>query len=168
MYTSTTPEYMIGQMRVLTMVEQLYFYITNTPTPMSELDKDLNLMIPKLETAQALAGIAQVGPVIIRYHPVTNETAASQPLLYVMEIGVPIKPETKPAGEALIKTLPPFHCAALLYWGSLAHIAEAYGALIQAIKDAGLEQMGEGREWHYHFEGDTSPNNVLGLHIEIG
>ncbi|MHB1354568.1 MAG: hypothetical protein ACYCZF_01170 [Anaerolineae bacterium] len=158
---------MIGGMRVLTMDEQLYFYITNTPTSMSELDKDLDLMIPKLETAQALAGIAQVGPVIIGYHPVKSEIDTSKPLLYVMEIGVPIKPGTKPAGEALLKTLPPFHCAALLYWGSLAHITEAYGALSQAVKEAGLEPLGEGREWHYHFEGDTSPNNVLGLHMEI-
>jgi len=51
--------------------------------------------------------------------------------------------------------------------GSLAHIAEAYGALTEAIKEAGLSETGEGREWHYHFEGDTSPGNVLGLHMGI-
>lgn len=84
-----------------------------------------------------------------------------------MEIGVPVKPGMQPAGEALVKTLPPFHCATLLYWGILAHIVEAYGALNQAIKEAGLEPDGEGREWYYHFEGDTSPNNILGLHLAV-
>jgi hypothetical protein len=38
---------------------------------------------------------------------------------------------------------------------------------MQAIKAAGVEQTGEGREWHYHFEGDASPNNAIGLHMEI-
>ena len=47
-----TPEFMIGHMRVLTMVEQTYFYISNQPTMMSELDKDLDLMIPRLEAAR--------------------------------------------------------------------------------------------------------------------
>ena len=158
---------MIGQMRVLTMVEQTYSYVGNTPTKMSELDKDLDLMIPRLEAAQAQASIAEAGPVIIRYYPVNTEDRTTEPVLYLMEIGVSVKPGKQPAGEALVKTLPPFHCAALLYWGSLAHIVEAYGALSQAIKEAGLESTGEGREWYYHFEGDMSPHNILGLHLAI-
>jgi len=162
-----TPEFMIGHMRVLTMVEQTYFYISNQPTMMSELDKDLDLMIPRLEVAQAQANITEAGPVIIRYYPVNAEGRASEEVLYLMEIGVPVKPGMKPAGEALVMTLPPFHCAALLYWGSLAHIVEAYGALNRAIKEAGLEHEGEGREWYYHFEGDTSLHNILGLHLAI-
>jgi effector-binding domain-containing protein len=84
-----------------------------------------------------------------------------------MEVGVPVKAETQPAGKAEVKTLPPFHCASLLYWGSLEHIGQAYEKLIQAIKEAGLERTGEGREWHYHFRGDASPDNVIGLHLEI-
>ncbi|HUT20604.1 MAG TPA: hypothetical protein VM366_15720, partial [Anaerolineae bacterium] len=74
---------------------------------------------------------------------------------------------TPAAGAAQVKTLPPYHCASLLYWGSLEHIGEAYEALSGAIKEAGLEQSGEGREWHYHFEGDASLNNVIGLHMGI-
>ena len=167
MNTPTTPEYLIGQMRILTMGEQPYFYVSNQPTLMSELDKDLDLLMPKLQVATVKAGISEAGPIVIRYYPVKNESGAGEPVLYVMEIGVPVKPETQPAGEALVKVLPAFRCAALLYWGSLAHIAEAYGALTEAIKEAGLSETGEGREWHYHFEGDTSPGNVLGLHMGI-
>lgn len=48
-------------MRVLTMVEQTYFYIANKPTLLSELDKDLDPMILKLEAAQSQASIAEAG-----------------------------------------------------------------------------------------------------------
>ena len=105
--------------------------------------------------------IAQVGPVIIRYY------ATGAPDTWVLEVGVPVKAGTEAAGEAQVKTLPPFRCAALLYWGSLEHIVQAHETLMQAIREAGLEQTDENREWHYHFEGDVSPNNVIGLHMGI-
>ncbi|MGC9393393.1 MAG: hypothetical protein ACP5J4_00910 [Anaerolineae bacterium] len=158
--TSNT-DYLISQMRVLTMREQTFFYVACPPTPMPALDEELSRLMPLLGAAQEETHITGDAPIIVRYFP-TGEAD-----LYVMEAGVPVKPGTQPAGEAQVKTLPPYRCAALLYWGSLEHIAEAYGALNQAIKEAGLEQTGEGQEWYYHFEGDASPNNLIGLHLEI-
>jgi len=155
------PEFLIGQMRVQTVREETYFYVASPPTPFADLDNALDLLIPQLEAAQAQAGIAQVGPVVVRYYP------AGEPNMSILEIGVPVKAGTLPAGDAQVKMLPPLRCASLLYWGSLAHIGPAYEALTKAIKDAGLRNIGEGREWHYHFEGDTSPNNVIGLQLEI-
>ncbi|HOU16192.1 MAG TPA: GyrI-like domain-containing protein [Anaerolineae bacterium] len=154
-------DYLIGQTRVLTMPEQPFFYVISAPTVMASLDNELNRLIPLLEAAQAEAHVGDGAPVIIRYYP-TGEAD-----MYLMEVGIPVKPGTQPAGEAQVKTLPPYHCASLLYWGSLEHIQEAYGALMQAIKDVGLAQGPDSREWYYHFEGDTSPNNIIGLHIEI-
>lgn len=52
-----------------------------------------------------------------------------------MEIGVPVKPGTLPAGEAKIEVLPPYRCAALLLWGGMAYMAEAYGALKKAMQE---------------------------------
>lgn len=157
----TTLEFLIGEMRVQTMREETFFYVACPPTPMAGLDQELDALIHKLEAAQAAADIAQVGPVVTRYYWV------GAPDIYVMEVGVPVKPGTEAAGEAQVKTLPPFRCAALLYWGSLEHIGEPYTKLMQAIQEAGLEQTGDNREWYYHFEADTSPNNIIGLHIGI-
>jgi effector-binding domain-containing protein len=156
---SDDPGYLIGQMRVQTMREETFFHVTGRPVPMSGLDDELDRLIPLLEAAQAEAGIAQVGPVVVRYFLSGGADT------YVMELGVPVRPGTPAAGEALVKVLPSYRCASLLYWGSLEHIGPAYEALIGAIRDAGLEQTGEGREWHYHFEGDGSPNNVIGLQL---
>jgi effector-binding domain-containing protein len=157
----TTPDFVISQMRVQTMREETFFCVACAPTPMTGLDKELDRMMPQLAAAKAAAGIAQLGPVVIRYYKV------DEPDTYVMEAGVPVRAGTPAAGEAQVKTLPPYPCASLLSWGSLEHIGQAYETLMQAIKEAGLEQTGEGREWHYHFEGDASPNNVIGLHMGI-
>lgn len=158
---TTQADHHISPTRVLTMREQPFFCVTCPPTPMHALDEELNRLMPLLEAAQTEAHVGDGAPVIVRYFP-TGEAD-----LYVMEAGVPVKPGTQPAGEAQVKTLPSCRCAVLLHWGSLEHIGEAYGALNQAIQDAGLEQTGEGQEWYYHFEGDNSPNNVIGLHMKI-
>jgi effector-binding domain-containing protein len=161
MEAQATPEFVISQMRVQTMREQPFFYVVSRPTAMGGLDKELDLLMPKLEAAQAEAHVGDSASVIIRYFPSgTSDT-------FLMEVGIPMKAGARPAGEAQVKTLPPYRCASLLYWGSLEHIGQAYEALMQAIKDAGLERGGEGREWYYHFEGDASPNNVIGLQMEI-
>jgi effector-binding domain-containing protein len=156
-----TPDFLISQMRVQTMREETLFCVACAPTPMAGLDKALDRMMPQLEAARAAASITQGEPVVIRYYKV------DEPDLYVMEAGVPVKAGTQATGEAQVTTLPPYRCASLLSWGSLEHIGQAYETLMQAIKEAGLEQTGEGREWHYHFEGDASPNNVIGLHMGI-
>ncbi|MBN1581837.1 MAG: hypothetical protein JXA89_14120 [Anaerolineae bacterium] len=157
----TTPEFLIGQMRVQTAREETFFYVACPPTAMANLDDELDALILKLETAQAAAGIAQVGPVITHFYWV------GAPDIYIMDVGVPVKEGTPAAGEAQVKTLPPLRCASLLYWGSLEHIGDAYETLLKAIQEAGLEPSGDNREWHYHFEGDSSPNNVIGLQIGI-
>lgn len=159
--TTADAGFLIGQMRVQTMREEPFFYIASTPLTMAALDPELNRLMPLLEAAHAEAHVGDGAPVIIRYFP------SSTPDTFLMEVGIPVKPGTQPAGEAQVKTLPPYRCASLLYCGGLAHIQQAYGVLTQAIKDAGLKQGSEGREWYYHFEGDASPNNVIGLYLEI-
>jgi len=60
-------EFLTGQMRVQTMREETFFHVSGRPVPMSELGDELDRLIPLLEAAQAEAGIAQAGPVVIRY-----------------------------------------------------------------------------------------------------
>ena len=148
-------------MRVLTMREETLFCIASSPTEMTGLDEELDRLMPQLEAAKDAAGLGLVGPVVIRYFP------TGEPDTYVMEVGVPVRAGTPAAGAAQVKTLPSFRCAALLHWGSLEHIGQAYETLFEAVKAASLEPGGEGREWYYHFEGDASPNNIIGLQLEV-
>jgi effector-binding domain-containing protein len=156
-------DFLIGQMRVLTMPALTYFYVTNQPVPFADLDKDFDPLLDKLCEAQALAHIPEAGPEITRYYKVS----AGEPDLYLMETGVSVKPGTLPAGEALVRTLPPYRCAALMHWGGLLHLAQSYAALSQAVKAAGLQPTGECREWNFYFESVESPNDLIGLYMGI-
>ncbi|MBN1246598.1 MAG: hypothetical protein JXC32_03020 [Anaerolineae bacterium] len=153
--------FVIGPVRLLTVREETFFHVVCPPTAMADLDRELDRKMPLLEAAKAAAGIAQLGPIVVRYYK------TEEPDIYVMEVGVPVMPDTEAAGEARIMQLPPLRCASLLYWGSLEHIGDAYAALTSVVQEAGLAPVGEGREWYYCFEGDTSPNNVIGLQMAV-
>lgn len=73
-------EFLIGQMRVLTMREETLFCPASSPTAMSGPDQQLEVLMPQLQAAQATAGIGQVGPVVIRYF------LTGEPDTYLMEV----------------------------------------------------------------------------------
>ena len=163
MESQATPEFVISQMRVQTMPEITFFYVTNQPTPFANLDRDLDSLLDSLYAAKAQANLGEAGPDITRYYKVNASVHAGEPDLYLMEIGIPVKPGTQPAGAAQVKILPPYPCASLLLWGSLAHIVEAYAALQKGMQEAGLEHTGECQEWNYYFWGVESPHNLMGI-----
>ncbi len=161
--THASTDFLIGPMRVLTKRGMTFFHVASPPTPYAELDKALDILLDKLYAARRQTNLIEAGPDITRYYQLSQ----SEPDLYQMEVGISVRPATLPAGEAQVTTLPPYHCAELLLWGSLAHIVQAYQSLTQAIQAAGLEQTGESREWNYYFEGVDSPNNLIGLSMGV-
>jgi effector-binding domain-containing protein len=165
MQPQATPAFVISQMRVQTMREIPFFCVISRPVPFADLDKDLDPMLDKLDAAWAQANMgkvtAEVRTDIIRYY------GADEVDLWRMEVGIPVKAGTEPTGAAQVKTLPPFRCAGLLLWGSLAHIMPAYDALKKAMQEAGLEHSGENREWVYYFESGESPHNLMGIYMGV-
>ena len=160
----TNPDYLITQMRVLTIKAVTFFYVSAPSTHFDRLDELLDTLLDRLYAAKALTNITESGPDIVRYYPIGE--AAER--LFVMEAGVMVNPQTQPAGDALVKDLPPYHCASVLLWGGLLpHIEQTYQALAQAIQAAGLERTGECRECTYWFEGVDSPNNLMGVYMGI-
>ena len=162
MNSQANPEFWISPLRRLTQAEMTYFFVANQPAPFADLDR----LLESLYAAKALAGLGETGPDITRYYPL-KASQPGEPDLYQLEVGIPVKPGTRPAGAAQVKQLPPFECAGMLLWGSLAHITQAYQSLIQAIREAGLEQTGESREWNYWFESVDSPVNLMGLFMAV-
>lgn len=148
------------EMRVHTMSAINYFYVTDQPVPFEQLDTLLNLLLERLYEAKRLAGLGETGPDITRYYRVENG-------LFVMEVGIPVKAETKAAGLAEIKELGPFLCAGVLLWGSLAHVVEAYTALGARMAEEGLVATNESREWTYYFETPGSEQNLMGIYRGI-
>jgi hypothetical protein len=165
MELEATPEFLIGPMRVLTMREMTFFHVASQPVPFVNLDQVLDPLLDSLYKARTEARITEAGPDIVRYY--RTSTAADGTDLFLMEVGIPVKPGTPLSGKAQIKTLPPDPFAGLLLWGSLAHIVEAYTALSQAMKQAGLEHTGECQEWNYYFEAPDSPRNLMAIYMGI-
>ena len=161
--TQATPEFIISPMRVQTLPEITFFYVTSEPIPFSDLDKHLDPLLESLYAAKAQAGLGEAGPDITRYYKVST----GEPELFLMEVGIPVKPGTQPAGAAQVKILPPYHYASLLLWGSLMHIVEAYEALQKGMQEAGLEHTGECQEWNYYFWGVESPHNLVGITMGV-
>jgi len=163
MEPQATSEFFISPMRVQTLPEISFFYITGKPVPFADLDKDFDALLDSLEAAKAQAHLDQAAPNIVRYCKVDG----SEPGLFLMEVGTLVKPGTPPAGAAQVKKLAPFHCAGLLLWGGLSHIAAAYEALQKAIGEAGLAPTGENQEWTYYFEAVDSPHNLMAVYIGV-
>ena len=154
---------MISQMRVLNMPEITFYYVTSQPTAFENLDSVLDPLLEGLYQARSQASITESGPDIVRYY----KASGAESELYIMEVGISVKPETQPVGRAYVKRLPPYSCVGVLLWGSLAHIKQAYETLIQTMKEAGLEHTGEVRECTYSFESPYSPNNLMGILMGI-
>jgi hypothetical protein len=163
METQATPECIISPMRVQTLPEITFFYVTSPPIPFSDLDKHLDPLLESLYAAKAQANLGKAGPDITRYYKVS----AGEPDMFLMEIGIPVKSGTQPAGAAQVKILPPYPCASLLLWGSLMHIVEAYEALQKAMQEAGVEHTGECQEWNYYFWSVESPHNLMGIYMGV-
>jgi effector-binding domain-containing protein len=163
------PDFHISPMRLLTLREIVFFHVTNQPTALANLDRDLDPLLDSLYAAKAQAGLGEAGPDIVRYYKAEPDPGAplSDPGLHVMEVGIPVKPGTQPAGDARIKVLPPCRCAGVLLWGSLAHIVQAYTELTRAIEAAGMRTTGECREWTYWFESPDSPNNLMSVWMGV-
>jgi hypothetical protein len=123
--SQTTPEFIISPMRVETLPEITFFYVTSPPIPFADLDKYLNPLLESLYAAKAQANPGKVGLGIIRYYKISGGESD----MFLMEVGIPVKPEIQPAGAAQVKILPHYPCASLFLWGSLMHIVQDYEAL---------------------------------------
>jgi effector-binding domain-containing protein len=157
-----TEDYSIGGMRVLTLPECTLLCVRSEPTPFAELGTVFEPLIKAALDAQEAARLHVPGPLIVRYYPAEQHND-----LYTMEVGFQAAVGTLTKEPARILTTPLLRCAALLLWGSLAHMLEAYDALHGAVDEAGLEPTGECREMHYWFEGDDSPRNLFGLYMGV-
>ena len=78
MEAQTSPAFLIGQMRVQTMREITFFYVTNRPTPFSDLDRDFDPMLESLYAAKAQANLREAGPDIVRYYRADDVASAGE------------------------------------------------------------------------------------------
>lgn len=163
MNDQASPEVYISPMRLQTLPENEFFYVSGTPVPLADLDKVFDPLLDELEKVKSLARLDQAAPNITRYCKVEG----SEPALFLLETGTLVKPGTTPAGSAQVKKLAPLHCAGVLLWGGLQNIVAAYEALQKAIQEAHLTPTGENQEWTFYFDAVNSPHNLMAIYIGV-
>jgi hypothetical protein len=156
----TESEYTIGEMRVQTVPGFGFFYVS-AQTTMPELSKAISEGMPKLFTARDEGCVPMRGSVTFIYRGCSPDAP------FTLEIGFPCPPGTKPVDGAQVRRVDDFYCASLIYTGALAHLGEAYDALLRSMQQASLTPGNEGRELYLHWEEDGSPNNVTMIQLSI-
>ena len=156
------PEYTVSEIRVQTMRGFDYFHVAKDIT-MAEIPQTFNELIPILDAALDEGKVCKDGPMVARY----IETPGNGER-FRLEVGFVVRPGAQPAGAASVSHVEPYHCASVVYCGSLANLPKGYDALETVIKKAGLRVTWESCEVYYYFEDGASPNNVMHLqhHIE--
>lgn len=156
------PEYNVGEMRLQTVRGFEYFYVSKDIT-MAEIPQTFGELIPTLDAALVEGKICKDGPIVARY----IETPGNGDR-FRLEVGFPVRPGAQPAGAASVAHVEPYHCASVIYCGSLASLIKGYDALEAVTRQAGLRITWESRELYYYFEDGASSNNVMHLqhHIE--
>jgi len=80
---------------------------------------------------------------------------------------MPVPPGTGPSGQFKVRTLDAFHCATLIYSGSMSSLENGYESLINQMLEARLSPGDESREMYLFWEGPESPNDVLQIQMRI-
>lgn len=139
------------------LMEGFTFCYLSTHASMASLRDEIAIQMPKLEKAMSDQSIRPAGPVVFIYQGTPED--------FTLDIGVEVAEGSKPVGEFLVRQLPPFHCATVLYSGPLGSIGRSFEQLMPwAFRR--YRPTSQWREAYLHWRGAESANNVV--HIEVG
>ena len=147
----------VGEMREQTMAGYSFCYLS-TEASVKTIGPAVGKLMPQLDKAMRDGTIKPSGPVVFIY----RGTAES----FTLEVGVVVATDTKAAGDFQVRTLPPFHCAAILYSGPVASLSRAYQELMPQVFQA-FQPTSDWREVYLYWEGEQSPNNVVQIQMGI-
>ena len=157
------PEFVISELRVQDFPAVTYLY-TQQETTIAGLGQVIPGMLEKLMEAIEGGGVQMRGAPLFIYDGATGEM--DKP--FKLQVGFPVAEGTKvDAADLEVRQLEPFHCATVLYSGSMANVGQAYQKVFTDLFAAGLKPAGGSREMHMYFESPESPNNVMQIQVGV-
>ncbi len=151
------PECIIGQPRIQKVKGFYYIYTEKKHVKQSEVGSTAYLIGQVNDACKQIFGDATWGTYIDMYLNLPKEDE----YVYDVQKGYAIAKEVTPVGEAKVRYVEPALCATIVVWGSFEDISKSYGPLMEFVNEKGLKCAEEGwREWHVHWDGGDSRNNV--------
>lgn len=151
------PEVMLGQPRVQKVVGFTYLYAEQQLVHETEVGNYILGLFAKVQAAYELIhGAAPKPSMLVMFINVPD-----QEKMYHMQAGYVVPPETCPAGEALVRYIPPALVAGVITCGNVGSIWKSYGPLMDFMNQNGMQPLEEGwREYYLYDEGPDSMNNI--------
>ena len=116
-------DYAVGEMRLQTLTGFEYLYPSKEITH-DQIPQAIGELVGKAMGAMKEAGITPSGlPTASVVSIYRNAMTVGEP--FTLEAGFIVPPGRKPAGEAKVKTIPPWRCATVVYSGGIPHPIEA-------------------------------------------
>jgi effector-binding domain-containing protein len=156
------PEFVMTELRVQDFPAVTYLY-TQQETTIGELGNVIPGMLQKLEEAIDGGEVKVAGAPLFIYEGTTGDMDKPFQLL----VGFPVAEGTKPQADLQVKQLEPYHCATIIYSGSMQNVGQAYQKVFTDIFAAGLKPTGGSREMHMYFESLESPNNIFQIQVAV-
>lgn len=142
-----------GEMKVRKLAAMRYLHLSKK-TSFATMGEAVAGMMGPLGADMA-AGKVPAGQVVFAYEGVGLGEE------FTLKIGVGVKADVKvPEGYAVADE-PEYLCAAVVYTGPVAGLAQAWGEMANGIQAEGYVTDHSGREYYLYFESAESPNNVI-------
>lgn len=152
----------VGEVSVQSLKGYTYAYVS-TQTTLNNLLPAIDALMHQLDQVLDAGKLRQQGPVIFTYHGATGERNKT----FTLDVGLVVKDGTAKPDGIQIMTVPPLHCATLLYTGGISGLGAAYGKLYAEIGRRSLEATDVSREVYLYWEDRQSPNNILQLQADL-
>lgn len=151
------PGVTIGEPRVQKVSGFRYLYAEKKLVRDTEVGIYRDELDHKVESAyELLYGSALKPPLLVMFINVPGQDG-----MYHMQTGYMVAPGTPPAGEALVRDIPPALVAGVVTCCDTHSIWECYAPLMEFMNQNGMQPLEEGwREYFLYYEGPDSMNNI--------
>lgn len=160
--TTQVEDFQISAMHVQITPASPFLY-TTIQTTYRTMAEPVEQLLSEMRDLASRKHITFTGPPTLVYKGATED----RDRLFDLDVGFPVPDGTAIGGKFKVRTLAPFHCAAVLYTGPLESAGKAYQQLIPAMIAAGFTPVDETRDVYLLLQGRDSLDNVVQVQVGI-
>jgi effector-binding domain-containing protein len=154
----------MGEIRLRNMAPITYVYV-ETETTFDKIGDAIGEAMPKITKAAVDGKFRLTAPFVLAYPGGLAHVNPEKP--FKVQIGLKAEGDAAASGDVKVRTTQEFRAATVIYTGPPSGMGSCYEKLMPAIRDMGLEQSGEDREFTFYWEDFNSPNNIVLVQVGV-